>query len=64
MPSKPGPKYASGEDTTWYSRPPMMPNGMAQMAMSQTLPSGAPRLAQRTEVSQRPAMMPSRMHRA
>ncbi len=22
----------------------MMPNGMAQMAMSQTLPSGAPRL--------------------
>ena len=27
----------------------MMPNGIAQMTMSQTLPSGAPRRAQRTE---------------
>ena len=42
----------------------MMPNGMAQMTMSHTLPSGAPRLAQRTDVSQRPTMMPARMHRA
>lgn len=42
----------------------MMPNGIAQMAMSHRLPSGVPLLVQRTDVSHRPTTIPARMHSA
>ena len=52
------PKYASGELITWYSRPPTMPNGTAQKAISSTVSGSPPRAAQRRRAIQSATTMP------
>ena len=49
---------------TWYSRPPMTPNGTAHSARSVTSPAGPPRATQRRSPIQIAAMMPAMMHSA
>ncbi len=58
------PKYGPGVVTTWYSRPPTMPKGMAHMATSPTSSRSPPRATQRRVVSQMATKMPARMHSA
>ena len=60
----PLPKYASGEEITWYSRAPTMPNGTAQTATSRTRYGGAPRRRIRISVTAQATTMPATMHRA
>ena len=45
-------------------RPPTMPNGTAQTAISSTIHFGAPRRRSRTSAIAQAATMPSRMNRA
>jgi hypothetical protein len=59
-----GPKYGCQDVTTWYNRPPMIPNGTAQIAMSMTAPGSPPRCTHRRSVSHSATRMPAMMQMA
>ena len=59
-----GPKYNWWSVMTWYSRPPTMPNGTAQIATSVITPGRPPRATYRFPPHQTATTMPATMSRA